>query len=390
MAVVHTGINNDTLKRRNRGLVLRLIATGECTSRVELAKRTGLSKMAVSNIIAEFTSRGVVEERVVRAVSGQGRNPIPLGLAPGGPRLVGLYLYHDRCVATLCDLRLQVLKEYRTGIDASGAEKLGELLCRAVSQVLPDPPEQALGIGVGSIGPVDLRRGMLLNPPNFFGIRDFAVTKLLEDRFSLPVFLDSQYNCAALAEKYFGVGRPYRDFIFLGIANGIGSGVISDGAVFRNASGLTSELGHVSIDWQGRKCACGGRGCLENYAGARVVERELCRLSGKALDFRGFCRLEEGGQAPELRPAFEMMVSALGCALTGAVNLFNPQAILIGHEGCYLPDVWLRELETRINSGKLVRGGGRVPVLRPALGPHAQVRSSACCLLSHVFDGEFL
>lgn len=384
-----TGMNNDTLRSQNRGLVLKLLATETQLSRVELAKRTGLSKMSVSNIISEFLESGIVEECSTMAVQGSGRNPIALRLSSRAPKLVGLFVFREECVAVLCDLHLEILREARVVMNAEKAACLEETLYGLIDQVLSPAGETVLGIGIGSIGPLDLKRGLLLTPPHFFGIHDFPIVSLLQQRYHLPVYLDGQYDCAALAEKYFGVARSYQDFLFVGISSGIGSGIISGGEILRTDAGYTSELGHTSIDWHGNLCTCGNRGCLETYAGVQAVEPRLRDASGLDLSFREFCRLAETGENEAVCRIFDEMVQALGSALTSAVNLLDPQAILIGHQGHYLPDRCLSSLEDIIGLRRLARRRQRVPILRSAFGPQAQVKGSACCLLSHVFAGEF-
>lgn len=383
----HKGFNNDTLKRRNRGLLLNLILTEQDMTRSELARRTGLSKMSVTNIINEFTEQGIVEERCSLSVKGQGRNPIALCLAETAPKLVGLHIFRDYCTAVLCDLRLQVLREAQIELTAALAAELSGTLCALVEQVLPEDRSGVLGIGVSAIGPVDLKNGVIMNSPDFFGIRYFPAADILHNAFGLPVAMDSQCNCSALAEKYFGAGRDYSDFVFLGIGNGVGSGIVSQNNILRNANGLTSEVGHISIDWQGKPCSCGRRGCMEAYAGTRVVERALRQTSGRTATFREFCAME-----PELVPEgpFEEMIGALSFALSDTVNVLNPQAIIVGYEGACLPDRCLKRLEETVNAQRLVQFGPRIRVLRSAFGDRAQVIGSAGGLLSEVFEGRFI
>ena len=88
-----TGVNNKLLKQRNRGLLLKLIATGECSSRIELAQKTGLAKMTVSNIVSEFLENGMLEELEKVQTEGKGRNPILLSISPRAPKLSGVHLY---------------------------------------------------------------------------------------------------------------------------------------------------------------------------------------------------------------------------------------------------------------------------------------------------------
>lgn len=383
------GMNNDTLKRRNRGLILQLIATGTCSSRIEIARRIGLSKMSVSNVVAEYMEQGFVREESSIAVKGVGRNPVSLRISPDAPGMIGLYVFREECVALLCDLQLNILDEYRVTLNSENAQRLDELICYAVDQVMPKT-KKVLGIGIGSIGPIDLKQKTILAPPNFFGIHDFSIAEQLQKEFDLPAFLDSQYNCAALAEKYYGAAKLFQDFIFVGISNGIGSGIVSDGEILRNQSGFTSELGHMSIDWRGNLCSCGNRGCLETYAGTRVMEQKLRQATGKALCFREFCELAEDAENDVIHEIFVQMADALSCALINVVNLLNPQTIIIGHEGDYLPEYYLKHIETYLNRNKLVQDAGYIRVMKSAFGASTQVIGSACSLLAHVFQGDFI
>lgn len=382
-------MNNDTLKRRNRGLILQLIATGTCASRIEIARKIGLSKMSVSNVVAEYIERGFVQEESSIAVKGLGRNPVSLCISPDAPKMIGLYIFREECVALLCDLQLNILDEYRVTLNSENAQYLDQVLCNAVEQIVPQTG-QILGIGIGSIGPIDLKKEIILAPPNFFGIHDFPIVELLRKEFDLPVFMDSQYNCAALAEKYYGAAKLFQDFIFVGISNGIGSGIVSDGEILRNQSGFTSELGHISIDWRGNLCSCGNRGCLETYAGARVMEQKLQRATKKGLCFQEFCELAEQAEDDVVHEIFADMADALSCAFVNEVNLLNPQAIIIGHDGYYLPEKYLKRIERKINQNKLVQDAGYIRVIKSGFASQAQVIGCTCSLLERVFQGDFV
>ena len=384
--MVKWGINNNNLKQQNRGMILKLIATGECSSRIEIAKCSGLTKMSVTNIVSEFMELGIVEEQDVEPTGGQGRNPICITISQKAPKLIGLFIHRDSCTAVLCDLRLQIQKKAVVKITEENSGRLLEKMYEVIDAVMP-AEDKVVGIGVGAVGPVDIRRGMILNPPNFFGIRDFEVTAPLYERYRLPVYLDSQYNCAALAEKYFGIGKRYHDFVFLGITNGIGSGIICDDRIFRNSHGLTSEIGHISIDWKGERCSCGNRGCLEMYAGARVIEKVLCECTGERKSFREFCwKADELGERGDA--IFRKMMDSIACALTSLVNLMNPQAVIVGHEGFWLPDVWLKYLEKEINKMQLSRDYRSIVIRKSSFEEEAHLRGCVCTVLNKVFEGE--
>lgn len=383
-----TGINNNNLKQQNRGLILKLIATGECTSRIELSRKTGLSKMSVTNIISDFIKDGFIKEEDIEPVKGQGRNPITLTISDNAPKIAGLFIHREECVAVLCDMKLNILDKASETITERNSSEFPQIIFRVIDSIFAaGKNERIAGIGVGAVGPVDIEKGMILNPPNFFGIHDFEMIDFLKERYKMPVYLDSLNNCAAMAEKYYGLGRHWQDFIFVGITNGIGSGIISDDKIFRNSNGLTSELGHVSIDWQGNRCSCGNRGCLETYIGARVIEKSFERLTGEKCNFRQVChRAQQGNQQADA--ILRDMAEKLACALTSAVNLLNPQAILIGHEGCSIPDVYLEYLEEVINARKLSGQYRKIKVKRPYFGEEAHLRGCVCPMLARIWQGD--
>ena len=382
------GLNNTSLKQQNRGLILKLIATGECTSRIELSKKTGLSKMAASNIIGVFIEGEVIEEKETQQVKGKGRNPIGLHVSPKAPKMLGVYLFREECSVVLCDLQLNVLNKTRFPVTEENHGRLFYLLCRSIDEVLQyAEKERIYGIGIGSLGPVDICKGMILNPPNFYGITNMKIVSALKEKYEMPVYFDSQYNCAALAEKYYGNGRNVDDFIFVGIANGIGSGIISNGEITHTRSGFTSELGHISIDWKGERCICGNRGCLESYTGSTVIRKKLMEVTGEKLDFRQFCDKAEKESDEKSDAVFHDMTEKLACGLTTAVNLYNPQKIIIGHEGFWIPDKYIKSLEQQINDNKLSGEYQYVEVEKSFFGSDTHIRGCACSLLMQIFNG---
>jgi len=154
------GINNNHLKQGNRGLVLRLIATGACNTRIDLAKQTGLTKMSVSNIIGEFIEQKIICEEETEKIEGQGRNPILLSVSEKAPKVIGLDIHRAECVAVLSDLKLNVIKMLRCPLNEDNSKALYPIIFRLIDGVT-DGMERSelLGIGVGGLGPVDIERG---------------------------------------------------------------------------------------------------------------------------------------------------------------------------------------------------------------------------------------
>ena len=389
--VQNTGYNNTTLKQQNRGLILKLIVTGECESRIELAKRTGLSKMAVTNIISEFMEQNLVEEKECVRIQGKGRNPIKLCLSSKAPKMIGVHIYRGECSVILCDFQLHILQRRSFPVTEENHGRLLEYLFQEIDEILDRIPRTEIcGIGIGALGPVDVGKGRILNPPNFYGMKNIDIVSVLKERYDMPVFFDSQYDGAALAEKFFGNGRDVEDFVFVGLANGIGSGIISQGTIYRDYSGFTSELGHVSIDWNGRVCSCGRKGCLETYASSPVIARQLCQITGWKKSFREFCQIDMSEYAKETDQVLEDMMEKLACGIVNLTNLFNPQKVIIGHEGYWIPDKYICHLENDINERKLLADYHQIRVEKSYFGEDAHIIGCACSLLTEIFAGRIV
>lgn len=353
----HTSaLNNVSLREKNRGLVFQLIATSNGISRTEIAQRSGLTKMAVTYIITEFLQKNLVVETEYEGDRKFSRKPVILRLSPSAPKVVGVLVHRTHISAVLCDCSLGVLCSQTIRIHDYTCTSLMEQIFRVTDAVMAG--QRVAGIGIGSVGPVDVENGVILNPPEFCGIRDLPVAKLMEERYQLPAYLDYHYNCAALAESLFGVGKNYRNFIFLGISDGLGAGIVTDGNLFSSFTGYSGEIGHVSIDYRGEKCFCGNRGCF-----------------GKIL------RLDISG--PE---EIDLVATGLG----GICNLLNPQAIIIGDEHARWDKDYLHALEDAINSRLLTKDYRHIDVLPSYRSKDLEAAGSAVNVVSKIFDGKLL
>ncbi|HSW28266.1 MAG TPA: ROK family protein [Longimicrobiales bacterium] len=205
-----------------------------------------------------------------------------------------------------------------------------------------DPDGEVLGLGIGSPGPLDLERGIVLDAFNL-GWKDFPLRDALGEAVGLPVILDNDANCATWGEYWQGAGRGARSLVGVTLGTGIGGGVILQGTLVHGASASAGEVGHMSIDFHGRRCKCGNYGCLEAYAsgpniaararegleaGAEsvltsLVEGDLTRLTAATV-YEAI--LEGDAYAGEV-----MLETAkiLGAGVANIVNVLNPHVVVI-------------------------------------------------------------
>ena len=353
-----SGYNNTVLKQNNRSLVFKLIAINDGISRTEIADASNLTKMAVSYIVSDFLERGYLTESEYTGDRHFARRPIMLKLSPKAPKVVGLVIHRTHVAAVLCDCKLNILRSETLKLKENNLEGLIDAAFRVTDAVMAGQP--VIGIGIGSIGPVDIGRGLILNPPHFRGIRDVAIVDMFEKRYGIPVYLDYHYNCAALAEKYYGSGKDYHNFLFLGITEGIGAGIVIGDRLYSDNTSFSGEIGHISIDKNGPLCECGNHGCLGNML-AFTTEAD-----------------------------FLNSIDNLSIGLSGLCNLLNPQAIIVGDELERFQDSHLIMLEDKLNEKLVVKDYRHIDVCRAYRSKDLEASGCAINVIERMFSGALV
>ena len=391
------GLGVNDVKKENRCLVLRAIVDTPMISRGELARRTGLSKMSMSNIIGELMGSGIVRElEAGRCAQGAlGRRPGYLDLTDTSPCVIGVSISRHDVQVTAGDLRTRILRREKRPYPASMDQNaLIRLTLEAIRQVRRDLDRPVLGVGIAAIGPVSTQRGTILSPANFFGLRDIPIVGAVERDTGLPVFLASDSMACAQGEKLFGEGRAHSNFLFLLIWEGIGCGIIVEDKPYAGARGLGGELGHTCIRFDGPSCACGSKGCLELYANAQRMAHRVGQTlsqhplpSGCALDWAGIWRAALAGHAGALDACREYC-DYLACALVNMVNVFDPELIYLCQQEDESYGGLIRDmLEERIQRSSLAPDCRAVPVRFATFGPQAAVVGSLAMVVGQVFNG---
>ncbi|MGV7931204.1 MAG: ROK family protein [Spirochaetota bacterium] len=203
-------------------------------------------------------------------------------------------------------------------------------------------PAAVKAIGVGSAGSIDRNRGMVLTSPNIPALQRFPLIKTIERRTGVRAFLENDATVAVIGEWWKGAGRKYTNWIMLTLGTGIGGGVVIDNRVYTGQSGSAMEVGHTSIDYRGRKCPCGGTGCLELYASATGLMRYARSVIGKSPGSSLAARMKTAKLDPRMIEEealrgdalslhiYEQVSIWLGIGIANLVNIFNPEAIVFG------------------------------------------------------------
>lgn len=204
------------------------------------------------------------------------------------------------------------------------------------------PGDRILGVGVGSPGAVDRVTGRVAESPNL-GWRDYPLLERIQALADWPVVVDNDANCAAYGEFWVGAGRGVRSMVGVIIGTGIGGGIILDGRLVHGASDAAGELGHTTVNFAGRRCACGNYGCVEAYAsGPNIAARAregmeagaetlLAGLVDGDLDRITAATVYEAVVAGDPYATDVMTETAriLGAGIASVINLLNPEAVVV-------------------------------------------------------------
>ena len=357
--------NAAVMKNRNQKLLLNLIRQGDW-SRVDLAKETGLTKASVTILTDPMVKEGLLTEEDAPG-SGVGRRPVYLRLVPQAVCAFGVYVTRQHISIGLVTLTGQVLWETQFRHSALTPSAALERAAAEIRTQIPRVPGKLLGVGMAVPGPVDYRRGNLLTPPNFSSWHNAPAGEILSRLCGVPVLLEETANACALAELYFGCCSRDAHYAYLIVDDGIGSGIVVDGHLYRGQSGRGNELGHTSIAMDGRPCACGNQGCLETYASIPALLKDTSYQNWADVLS---CRDEN---------LMDREASYLSCALTNLVNLFDLDKIVLGGEIAEHGEPLAQRIAQKLNARIIT--GRKVTVIpaqirdRAALAAAAMIRS---------------
>jgi predicted NBD/HSP70 family sugar kinase len=317
------------MRRRNLARVMHTVSAEGPLSRAAVASHIGLTRAAVSTLVDELIRSGLIEELGPERPGRVGRPGSALAVSGRGPAGIGAEIGVDHLAVCAVDLRGQVrsrVVRYAANRGRSPEPVIAELTS-LVHQVVAEAEAEGLwpaGLAVAVPGLVARDARTVVRAPNLDWHDTDLGTLLPED---LPLTVGNEANFGALAELWLGDSTPH-DFLHVSAEIGIGAALVVDGQLLRGTRGFAGELGHVPVRPDGPRCPCGGRGCLEQYAGEEAVLRAAGLEPGE--DRVGLLAEHAAEGDEDVRGALREAGEALGIALTGAVNLLDPEAVVLG------------------------------------------------------------
>ncbi|WP_369188182.1 ROK family protein [Streptomyces sp. R08] len=316
-------------------------------TRLEVARRTGLSAAAVTKAVRPLMEAGYLAEGADQDAPPALGRPANLVRVDGGRALfIGVKVTGDEIIAVLADLccRLRVARHVPLtdhdpkAVLASIADLAQELRIEADELGI-----RVLGLGLAVSGDVDRGEGVVRYSP-FLDWRDVPLAELAAMTTGLPVTVDNDVRALTVAEQWFGAGAGLTDFAVVTVGAGIGCGLVVHGQVVAGAHGVAGEIGHVVVDPAGPLCHCGNRGCVEAIAGDAAILTRVREVTGvQVADAAEALALAHRGDAGA-REVYARAGEAIGRGIATVVNLFGPERVIISGEGLAAYDLFAEQI----------------------------------------------
>jgi predicted NBD/HSP70 family sugar kinase len=302
----------------------------------------------------------------------------------------------------LTDLRGEVLAwetiEHPVRSDPPGTRQVIAELCRNCLAAPAAAARPLVGIGIAVPCPVDPSHPDRLSTVVLPAWEERLGLDELSGQYGVPLLVDNDANLGALAEHWWGLGGDTDNLVYIKVATGIGSGLVIGGEIYRGATGVAGEIGHVAIDPHGGPCICGLRGCLVTLVGGRALEARATELaadfpmSSLTMKKPTVHDIENAALAgdPLALQVIQEAAKHLGTAIAGLLNLMNPAVVILGGDLARLGELVLAPLRERVRSRTLVSSVAAAEILVSQLGTQSVAVGAATSVLKAALDDSRL
>lgn len=390
--------NIDLVKQLNGAVVYRLIDQQGPISRIQIAELSQLAPASVTKITRQLLERGLIKE-IAQQVSTGGRRATSIVCETRPFHTVAVRLGRHDATIGLYDMSGKLLAEQYCPLPEQTLETLQSALFSAIEQFIASYQRklrELIAIAVILPGLVDPVLGIVRYMPHI-DVNNWALSDKLQQHFNIPSFIGHDIRSLALAEHYFGATQDCEDSILVRLHRGAGAGIIINGQILLGQKGNLGEIGHIQIDPLGQRCHCGNFGCLETVAANTAIEQRVhhlltqgypSKLTLADCSINAICKAANKGDtlASEM---LEQVGRYLGKAVAIAINLFNPQKVVIAGDITEAGNVLLPAIRSCINTQVLKDFRQDLPVVVSELNHNSAIGAFALVKRA-MLNGELL
>jgi glucokinase-like ROK family protein len=389
------------INRLNKIKVLNIIRTTENLSRANIAKISGLSAPTVSRIIEDLLAESLVRE-IGEGVSQGGRRPTLLKFSDHMNFIIGIDLGTTNIYGVLSDFDAKIIAEVRTPTHIEeGFAGVMKRTADVIAELIAEPSvanKRIYGIGMAVAGLINRKRNIVEFSPDFHW-HNVDVVEALSQFHKYPIFFDNVTRVMAMGERWFGLGKQSKNFICVNVGYGIGAGIIIDGKPLCGPLGMAGEFGHITLDKDSLvQCDCGNFGCLEALASGNAIAKsaikrlregerslllELCDGDISKVTAEMVANAAKQGDVLSWT-VFERAMEYLGIGIAGLVNLFSPEAVVIGGGVAQAGEILFEKVRKTVNARSLSMISSNVMIRPATFGVKTAVMGAVSLILSEV------
>ncbi|MDT5060613.1 MAG: hypothetical protein QOH63_1072 [Acidobacteriota bacterium] len=321
-----------TIRDINRQIVLNYVREKEPISRADIARETALQRSTISTIIDALQADGLIEE-IGAGESTGGRPPTLLRIRTSGVMAIGVDITPSQTIVAVSNLAGRVLEQQAFPTDPQFQKTITRVVT-CVKEMAGKYKGSIEGVGVSLPGLVDTDRSRMIYVP-YFKWRSLEIAEIISSATGLDVTVENDANAAALAELWFG--RPevsqVRDFVMVLVAEGIGTGIVFDGQIYKGQYSAAGEFGHMIIGQEGPvACSCGNYDCWEAFSSERAALARYQQMGGHYSCTFNFSELIMRALAGERAAQDALLETAhyLGIGISNLIVGFSPEAVIVG------------------------------------------------------------
>jgi predicted NBD/HSP70 family sugar kinase len=272
---------NTILKKNNMLQLINIIRNCGAITKPEIAKLSKFTSVTVHNFVNELIEKNIILEEGI-ADSNGGRRAIIYRFNSKIFYIIGINIAVKKVVVSVFDLDLNIINSVsqKCELADSTVDEGIRFILDLVSLLIDKTgisKEKIIGIGVSVPGPVNYSKGLIYNLPNLPKWRNVPLKDIIESEIKLPVFIDKDNNASLLSLKWKNVLKNNDNVVFLCTSEGIGTGILINGEIFRGNHNAAGEVGHITVEIDGPKCNCGNNGCIELYASDLAIINSLIK-----------------------------------------------------------------------------------------------------------------
>lgn len=320
----------------------KLIQRNGPLTKNQLIQLTNMKLSTLNRVMQPLINDNLIIEAEIGESTG-GRRPVLYDVSPKRYYIIGVDISRTYTQIVITDMKMRVVKQELL-TQCGSPDIIVKLISASINSLLNQlsiNKSSILGIGIGTVGPLDREKGIMTIPQNF-PTNDWVnvpLKDMMENETGLPTLIDNGANTAVLAEYLFGIGKGLNNIAYFNCGIGIRTGAVASGTIVRTINDSEDAFGHMVIDVDGEPCTCGNYGCVECYSSIHAIIKKFTSELKKGrtssipktldkIDYIDICNFAEEKDTLA-REVIENAAAILGVGLANYINLINPQLVIL-------------------------------------------------------------